>query len=184
MASANDPTPSTGIQAASPQVSSTATQAMPPGEGPSIPLPPQPKRAAVTVEQVTRWTRPLDALLVVCVVALTFLLASFAARLGDLLLNLASGRALLDGSYKLGEDPFAYTTQGVRWVNHSWLYDASIYLLYKGLGGQALVVLKALAMAILAGFMLAVRRSGQSLWIPAVCTGIAMLAVSQRVFLQ
>src|SRR5262249_12525217 len=144
----------------------------------------QPKRAPVTVEQVMRWTRPLDALLVLSVVALTFLLASFAARLGDFLLNLASGRALFDGSYKLGEDPFAFTPQGVRWVNHSWLYDASIYLLYRGLGGQALVVLKALAMAILGGFMLAVRRSGQSLWIPAVCTGIAVLAVSQRVFLQ
>src|SRR5262249_39028932 len=118
MASANDPTPATGIQAAAPQVSSTATQAMPPG----IALPPQPKTTPITAEQLAVWTRPLDGLMAATVFVLAFLLASFAARNADLWLHLASGRAILNGTYKLGEDPFAYTTEGVQWVNHSWLY--------------------------------------------------------------
>ncbi|HMF14155.1 MAG TPA: hypothetical protein VKE94_17690, partial [Gemmataceae bacterium] len=97
MASANDPTPSTGIQAAAPRESVTAVQAVPPHDPGAIPLPPQPKRAPVTAEQLAGWIRPLDFLLVASVLALTFLLASFAARNSDLLLNLATGRALLEG---------------------------------------------------------------------------------------
>src|SRR5207249_823842 len=115
--------------------SSTATQTRPPAEMSSIPLPPQPKRAAVTVELLRRWTRPLDALLAVSVLVLAFLLASFAARNSDLLMHLATGRALLDGTYKFGADPFSFTTHGVRWVNHSWLWDVAAYLVFKSLGG-------------------------------------------------
>jgi hypothetical protein len=184
MATENDPTPPTGIQAAAPQASSTATQAMPPAEARNIPLPPQPKRAPVTVEQLKAWTQPLDSLLALSVFVLAFLLASFAARNNDLLMQLASGRALLDGKYKLGEDPFSFTTQGVVWVNHSWLYDVAIYLMFKAAGGAALVIVKAILVTVLAGFMLAIRRPVQSLWIPVVCGGIAALALSQRLFLQ
>src|SRR5262249_29714891 len=86
--------------------------------------------------------------------------------------------------YKLGEDPFAYTTEGVQWVNHSWLYDAASYWLFQTVGGAALVVIKALLISVLAGFMLAMRRPGQSLWLPAACGLIAAAALSQRLFLQ
>jgi hypothetical protein len=184
MASANDPMPATGIQAEAPQTSSTATQATPPAEAPSIPLPPQPKRAPISPERLAAWTRPLDALLAVSVCVLTFLLASFAARNSDLLMDLATGRALLDGTYKFGTDPFSYTTQVEYWVNHSWLYNAALYLLYQAAGGVGIVVAKALLLTLLAGFVLAIRRPGQSLWIPAVCGGLAALAISPRMFLQ
>src|SRR5262245_29436502 len=119
MASANDSTTPTGIQPAAPQGSSTAVQTTPPAESPSIPLPEQPKRAAITAERLAAWTRPLDAALALLVLVLTFFLASFAARNAELLMHLASGRGLLDGTSKFGEDPFAFTTQGVQWVNHS-----------------------------------------------------------------
>jgi tetratricopeptide (TPR) repeat protein len=184
MASANDPTPATGIQAEAPQTSSTATQAAPPAEATSIPLPPHPKRAPISPERLAAWTRTLDALLAVSVCVLTFFLASFAARNSDLLMDLATGRALLDGSYKFGADPFSFTTQGEYWVNHSWLYDAALYLLYQATGGVGIVVAKALLLVLLAGFVLAIRRPGQSLWIPAVCGALAALAISPRMFVQ
>jgi hypothetical protein len=137
----------------------------------------------MTVEQLRAWTWPLDWVIAASVIVLAFLIASFAARNSELLMHLAVGRALLDGSYKFGEDPFAYTSTGIRWVNHAWLWDVLAYLVFKFIGGPALVVVKALMVGTLAGFMLAVRRPGQSLWIPAVCTLVAILAVGQRVAL-
>lgn len=184
MASANDSTPPPGLQSAAPQGSSTAVQTIPLAEPSSVPLPPQPKSAPITAKQLAFWTRPLDDALAVSVLILTFLLASFAARNSDQLMHFASGRGLLDGTYKLGEDPFAFTTEGVQWVNHSWLYGVGSYVLFKTVGGPGLVVVKALLVTLLAGFMLAVRRPGQSLWIPAVCGLIAAAALSQRLLLQ
>src|SRR5262249_20940587 len=141
MASEKEATLPTDIQTAAPQANA-------PVESSSIPLPPQPKRAPVTLEQLNAWIRQLDAFLGSAVFILAFLLASFAARNNDLLLHLASGRALLEGTYKFGEDPFSFTTQGVRWVNHSWLYDVALYLLFKAAGGAGLVIVKALLLAV------------------------------------
>jgi hypothetical protein len=184
MSSVNDPTPSEAIQAASPHATSTATQALPPPEPSSIPLPPRPKRAPLTLEQLNAWTKPLDVMIAASVVVLAFLAASFAARNNELLMHLAAGRALLDGTYKLGADPFSYTTSGVYWVNHSWLWDGITYLIYQYLGGPALIVVKALMIALLAGFMLAVRRRGQSLWIPGFCALVAVAILCQRLLLH
>src|SRR5262249_7572784 len=192
MASANDPTPQVGaqegtattdIQAAPPHSSSAAIQSAPAPET-SISLPSRPKPAPVTPEQVAAWIRPLDVTLAGIVVALAFLVASFAARNSDLLMSMATGRALLNGTYKFGVDPFSYTTEGVFWVNHSWLYDVAVYLIFSAASGTGLVVMKAILTTLLAVVLLAMRRSGQSLWIPAVCTALAILVVSQRLFVQ
>jgi hypothetical protein len=87
-------------------------------------------------------------------VGLAFLLASFPARNSDAWRHLATGRALLQGSYHFGTDPFAYTTNGVYWANPSWLADVLAYGLYQAVGGTGLVILKALLIALLAGVML------------------------------
>src|SRR5438105_3323565 len=82
----------------------------------------------------------VDAILVVLVAALAFLLASMPARNSDLWLHLASGRSW-DQAVR-GTDPFASTTSGLLWVNHSWLTDVCLYELYEVGGGRALVVAK------------------------------------------
>src|SRR5437588_522509 len=93
----------------------------------------------------------LDLLPAVLVAALAFLLASTPARNSDLWLHLAAGRALVRGQAPLGTDPFASTTTGAAWVNHAWLSDVALYGLYERGGSRALVVAKALLVALLAG---------------------------------
>jgi hypothetical protein len=117
-------------------------------------------------------------------VALAFLAASFLARNSDLWFHLATGRLLAGGQFHFGTDPFAYTTGGVYWACHSWLFDLALYGLYGLVGGAGLVVLKALLVAALAGLLLCVRRPGGALWLPAVCTALAVLAMSPRLLLQ
>src|SRR5215211_5345950 len=69
----------------------------------------------------------LDRVLLVVVLLFTFLLASFPVRNSDFWLHLATGRLLASGEYTIGIDPFDYTTVGLYWVIHAWLFDLLLY---------------------------------------------------------
>ncbi len=172
MSSANDPSAETGIQTT------------PTPEAPPIPLPPpRPRLPGVTAEEARRTLDRFDAILVVLVLALAALVSLFPVRNSDFWLHLAVGRGLAGGEFGPAAEPFSYTANG-SWVNHSWLYGLGLYAAYKTLGGGALVVLKALLVVALAALMLRLRRRELGLWIPAVCTALAVLAMVPRLLLQ
>jgi hypothetical protein len=150
---------------------------------PSLPVPPRPP----SPERKARGLRLLDGLLVLVVLLFAFLTALFPAYNGDFFLHAATGRLIAHGQYQVGVDPFAFTTQGAVWINHHWLYDWIVFLIYASstAGGAILIVLKALIVAALAVMMLrTAREPGRSLWIPAACVGLAVLALSPRLYLQ
>lgn len=148
-----------------------------------VPLPPA--APPPTGRLPSRRRRVLDGALAGVVLLFGFLAASFVARNGDLWQHLATGRLLARGDYQIGVDPFAYTTDGVYWANHSWLYDWLAYVLFDLAGGAVLVVLKALLVTVLAWVMLRVRRTdGGRITLPAACTLLALLALSPRLLLQ
>jgi len=126
----------------------------------------------------------LDALLGGIVILLAFLLAAYPARNGDVWIHLAAGKLLTQGKYHLGADPFAHTTAGVAWVNHAWLYDLVTYGVYQVADGVGLALFKALLIALLGGVLLRVSAAGRGLWVPALCSALALLAVGLRVPLQ
>jgi hypothetical protein len=126
----------------------------------------------------------VDRVLVALLLVLTFFLGSFAARNADFLMNLASGRLIAHGEYRFGVDPFAYGTEDAVWVNHSWLFDWLVYALWSVTGDAGPIVFKALLMAALALILLGVRRPGQSVSVPVLYTGLAVLAVSPRMLMQ
>jgi hypothetical protein len=161
------------------------TSATPPAA--PIQLPPPAQSRPEAPERYLRTCRLLDGLLVVVVLAFAFLTASFAVRNSDFFRHLASGRLVAGGNLPDGTDPFTWGSGNVYWVNHSWLFDFLIYSLYSlpSVGPEAVVVFKALLVVVLAGVMLAAgRRPGQPLWVPAACTGLAVLTLSPRLFLQ
>ena len=129
------------------------------------------------------WFGGVDAALVVLAVALGFLAASFAARNSDLWLHIAAGKMLTTGEYHLGSDPFSYSAADRPWVNHSWLYDLGVYVLYGG-NGVLLVFVKALAAAGAVALLIGIRRPGQSLWPWAVAAGVAVIAAAPRMLLH
>src|SRR5262249_16590607 len=91
----------------------------------TIPLPsPALNEATPRTAHRSRWP---EILLAALVLAFAFLAASFAARNSALWLHLATGRLLARGEYVFGADPFAYTTKGVYWANHAWLFDLALY---------------------------------------------------------
>jgi tetratricopeptide (TPR) repeat protein len=146
-----------------------------------IPLarPPEPEPTTSKAQ-----ARSLDLVLAGGVIALAILIASFVIRNSDFWQHLATGRLLIQGGYGFGVDPFAYTSEGSYWINPSWLFDLTLYLLYVAVGGAGLVLLKAGLVAALAALMLAVRRRGEGLAIPAACTAVALVAMSPRLLVQ
>lgn len=193
MAAANDstapqePSPSAITENAPPP-----TGIGPPEDGERIPLPPppQPPRAVLSLDVLVRWVGWLDAALVVTVLALAFLLASFLARNADLWQHLAVGRLVAQGKYSFGHDPFTYSCPDCPWVNTSWLADLGAYGLFAlgggegGAGGPVLVVVKALLITLLAIVLLAVRRRGLGLWAPAAMTAVSLVTLSPRLSLH
>jgi hypothetical protein len=125
-----------------------------------------------------------DHVLAIGVLALGFLLASFTVKNSDFFLNLAVGRLITEGNYSFGKDPFSYVGADRVWVNHAWLFDVGLYLLYKIGSGAGVVIAKALAVALIAGLLMLARRPGHALWPGVVCVGLALLAAAPRLNVQ
>jgi hypothetical protein len=125
----------------------------------------------------------LDSALALAVLTLAAFLASFAATNADLWLHLASGRLVAHGQFPFGADPFSYVA-GATWLNHAWLLDLGMYLLYRP-GGVALVAAKTAIVVALAAVLLAIRRRSTSGGLaPAVTTTLVLLACSPQFVLR
>jgi hypothetical protein len=182
----------------SPEPAKTAVQSAATGiqkqsalEGGAIPLPPlqTPAVPAPKPDRLLRICAGIDWLQALLVLALAFLTASFAVHNSDFFMHLSVGRHIVQGDYHWGEDPLCYTTAQSYWANHSWLYQWGLYRLYHlfgedDLAGTVLVVLKAAGVALLALVMMRIRRRGQRIWWPALCTGLAIIALSPRLLFQ
>ena len=140
----------------------------------SVPMGPEPPPA---------WFGTADAILAFLLVVLAFFLGSFAAANSDVWIHLATGKSFADGTHTFGADPFSVGSTEP-WVNHSWFFDWLFYLLYQAGGGQALVVLKALGVAVLAVVLIVARQRETSRWLHLFCVLLAVLALSPRVLLQ
>lgn len=148
-------------------------------------------RKRLTPERLAQEMVRLDRAMAVVVLLLAFFLGSFAAYNSDVWMHLAAGRMIAHGDYTFGSDPFSFTTHDTVWVNHAWLTDLLAYLASRLLGGPetaaggaVLIALKAVLVTLLAGVMLSIRRPGQSLWLPAFCVALALVAMSPRLLLQ
>lgn len=140
---------------------------------------------AVTPEGLAAEIAGLDRALAVLMLVFAFFLASFPATNSDWWMHVATGRGIVQGAYRFGGDPFAYTTPAdARWVNPAWLWDVASYAFSRDGAGRLPVIIKAVLVTALAGVMLLTRRRGQSLWIPVGCVSLALLAMSPRLFLQ
>jgi hypothetical protein len=157
----------------------------PPGEEPPISIPPAARPPAVALKP-SRFLVGFDLFLAAGVVVFAFVIASFAVKNSDFWEHLATGRLIAHGDTTtlFGKDPFSYTGEGRIWINHAWLFDVIIYLLYSALGGPGLVVAKALLVAGTAALLMAIRPAGQGLWFAVVLTGLALLAMAPRLLLQ
>ncbi len=129
------------------------------------------------------WLSVADAVAAVLLLALVFLLASFAARNSDLWVHLAAGQRLLRGEYWPGSDPFSYAAAERVWVQHSLLFDVAAYLLYM-VSPPLLVATKAAVVAAAFALILSLRRRGHAAWPWVMVGAVAALAAAPQLLLR
>jgi tetratricopeptide (TPR) repeat protein len=154
---------------------------------------PRPDPAA---ERAARMMIGLEWVMVPVVLALGFMLASFAVRNSEFWMHLATGRLIAEGKYEFGKDPYSFATEGRTWVNHSWLYDLLLYKAYDlNPDHSAVVYIKAALVAVMALVMLMACRpspdqaivpgtkANPTGWIAAIAVSLALIAMGPRLIL-
>lgn len=129
-----------------------------------------------------RWWRGLPHLLpLVGLGFFTATLAFFPARSSELLMSLAYGRGLHDGTITIGTEPFSVLL-GEHWANPHWFFDWLSYLIFQldGGQGQALVAAKTGILAFAIIFSMACLCFSKSWFLPSACLvgALGMLACS------
>lgn len=142
-----------------------------------------PETPKLAPQTLTRGARMRDVFCASAVVVFAFLLASFPARDSEVWFHLATGRAIAHGTAPLGAQPFLHTSDDHFWVNCSWLFDVLCYGIYHTLGPAALVIAKALLIALLAAVLLRRCPTGSG-WITPLILALGLLALSSRLELQ
>lgn len=106
-----------------------------------------------------------DVIWTVFVILFTFLAASFPARNPDVWGSLAAGRELTLGRFAT--------------LDHSWLFDIGLYVVYS-IGGEFGVVFTKASLVALAGWQMLRLAGGSGRLISIGCTGLAVLCLSVR----
>jgi tetratricopeptide (TPR) repeat protein len=129
-------------------------------------------------ETLARRLFRFDMVLLALVLVLAFFLGSFVASSTELYLYLALA------------NPFAGDPDASSWPHHAWLPSLLLRTFYEPgtdtaeIAGICVVVAKALVVVALAVILCLTRRPDQSWLLPVVCTALAVLVLSQRLFLQ
>jgi hypothetical protein len=127
-----------------------------------------------------RASLPVAALLGFAAVAGTLRLRAY-----DLFWHLASGRWMLAHRQLPRLDPFRFTSVGVPWVDHEWLFQVGIARIERQWGLPALVVgLAFLVVGLAALLYWAARRAGAPVSAAVFVTLIAILGARGRFFLR
>ena len=92
----------------------------------------------------------------------------------DVWWHLRTGQLTLANHAVFHADPYSFTRAGQPWINHEWLFDVLIFLLYRAAGFGGLIVTFAAVVA--AGFMLLFWRCPGRPYIAALITIWAALA--------
>lgn len=162
--------------------STSMTLERPVGGGAAEPAP-EPD-VQLTPERLAAENHRHDRVLTALVFLLGFLLASFPVMNHDIWMSLRTGEMIAHGQYQFGVDPFAYTTDGVTWVNPAWLADLLFYGIYSIAGGAGLVLLRGAVMVTLMVLMFRMCRPNGSLMAALLCIGLAAIALSHRMLLR
>jgi hypothetical protein len=147
--------------------------------------------APATGAAPSAWFKKSDYLLLLLVLVLSFLVASFTATNSDIWLHLAIGERLSDGTFQFGVDPFSWATEAhgdngtpTFWVHQSWLYSWLFYQLYHLVGGFGLVLGKAVLFTAAIALLSRIGRAESNRWFIVICLTMAALAISPRLLLQ
>ncbi|MFH0731534.1 MAG: tetratricopeptide repeat protein [Candidatus Omnitrophota bacterium] len=98
----------------------------------------------------------------------------------DIWWHLKTGEYILANGFIPKIDIFSYTVPGHRWVNHQWLADVLLFLIFRGFGLGGIVVLKALVFGAAFFIVFAVCFRKNLYLVSVILTVVAVLASEHR----
>ncbi|MCU0303336.1 MAG: hypothetical protein MUC56_04690 [Thermoanaerobaculales bacterium] len=99
--------------------------------------------------------------------------------------HIASGRWMIEHRALLDHDVFSFTSGGVEWIDHEWLFQILVAALYDHGGAPALVVLRMAVLAALAVLLLRIgTASGLSPPVALLLATLSLLGARPRFFLR
>ncbi len=113
-----------------------------------------------------------DRLLIIVLFVLIFAMAVRAPADTDTWWHLRSGQYILENGITF-HDPFSHTVFGKGWINHGWLAQIGLYLLYAHFGYAGLGLVLALAVTLTMGFVFL--QSEVNLYLRAFVTVLAAI---------
>lgn len=95
----------------------------------------------------------------------------------DIWWHLRTGQLILQDHHVLHQDPYSFTRAGQPWVNHEWLFDVLVFVLYSktGTAGLTLIFAAINAAALLTAFLRCVGKP----YVAGISTVFAAVASSQ-----
>ena len=129
-----------------------------------------------------RFGAHLAGLITFCLLALLAVSAAFLeTRSYDFGWHLKTGELILERFEVPRADEFSFTSSGVPWADHEWLFQVVAALLFGALGHSGLLVLKALcALGTGAAGVASMRRSGASASAALVVVSLALFGLRTR----
>ncbi len=123
--------------------------------------------------------------LALLVMASWFIQMMFPIESFDFFYHLATGRWIAEHRSIPTHDVFSSTARGTRWITHEWAAQVGLYLSYRLIGINGLLIAKSIWLALSAGllFLLGRRLATPVSW-TALLTGLAAPALAFRAFLR
>ncbi len=131
-----------------------------------------------------------DRIILALLLVLSFFLGSFVANNSDILMHLAVGKHMSEGSFSFGVDPFSWASEGAQgrpaayWVHQGWLFSWLSYKLNHLVGGGGLVLIKAIMFVLSVLVLSRIGWKSGNRWFVLICLMMAALAISPRLLLQ
>ncbi|MEW6008926.1 MAG: tetratricopeptide repeat protein [Candidatus Omnitrophota bacterium] len=97
---------------------------------------------------ITKLNNFLPSLLTVILVFFVIVLATNGIFDSDIWLHLKTGKLIVKNFQVPHVDPYSFTTSGIRWINHSWLFQVIVYLTYRFFDLDGLIMLQTLLVAL------------------------------------
>jgi tetratricopeptide (TPR) repeat protein len=128
--------------------------------------------------------RLLDAILVVCLLALTFLFGCFKQKDADIWWHLKAGQMIRQLGTVPRTDWFTFTSSDRPWVDLHWLFQVCAARIYAIGGLEMLTALSAALGAVAVGIQLAARHCRASVPVTVACWYAFLFLLSGRLYVR
>src|SRR5262245_16298854 len=145
---------------------------------------PRANRGGDATDRPSWGIRTIDAALVGCLLALTFLLGVFPLKDADFHWHLRTGDLIRRTGQIPTVDFYTFTREGVPWIDLHWIFQVGISWIYQHGGVPALTLAKSAITCLAVWLLITARRRTWPLWVMVLAWLPALLVLGGRIYVR